>query len=380
MAAARPQSQSAFSGAGLGQCATGDRAASGPSATENNDASPERVVVLANHAGTVAADKARAIQNITGQTRILALNAMIEAARAGEAGRGFAVVAEEVKAISAKVAQLAIDMESELRVALDAVRTVGSRMAEETRGQRLTDLALNAIEIIDRNLYERTCDVRWWATDAAIVDAVAEPSAERLAHAEKRLGVILSAYTVYLDLWLCSRDGRVVAHGRPDRYPDVRGLNVSHEPWFRDALATASGDDYAVADITACAALKRAPVATYAAAVRDGGEVHGRVIGVLGIHFDWAPQAEAVVKGVRLSQDEKTRTRVMLIDARNRVIAASDQRGVLEETAVLGTRSRGTCAICLFAYKEASVVRSSVADPNCGRHPHRGILIPRNKQ
>jgi hypothetical protein len=81
-------------------------------------------------------------------------------------------------------------------------------------------------------------------------------------------------------------------------------------------------------------------VATYAAAVRDGGEVHGRVIGVLGIHFDWAPQAEAVVKGVRLSQDEKTRTRVMLIDARNRVIAASDQRGVLEETAVLETQGQ----------------------------------------
>jgi hypothetical protein len=28
---------------------------------------------------------------------------------------------------------------------------------------------LNAIEIIDRNLYERTCDVRWWATDSAVV-------------------------------------------------------------------------------------------------------------------------------------------------------------------------------------------------------------------
>lgn len=36
------------------------------------------------------------ILNITGQTRLLSLNASIEAARAGESGRGFSVVAEEI--------------------------------------------------------------------------------------------------------------------------------------------------------------------------------------------------------------------------------------------------------------------------------------------
>jgi hypothetical protein len=260
-----------------------------PALTEQVESSPERVVALAEHAAALAAAKSRAIQGITGQTRILALNATIEAARAGEAGRGFAVVAGEVKAVSTEIARLATDMERELTAALNAVRDVGKRMAEEVRGQRLTDLALNAIEIIDRNLYERTCDVRWWATDAAVVDAVADPSPERLAHSEQRLGVILSAYTVYLDLWLCSTAGRVLAHGRPGRYPHVRGSDVSREPWFRDALATASGDDYAVADIASCPGLDGALVATYAAAVRDGGRANGRVAGVLGIHFDWTP-------------------------------------------------------------------------------------------
>jgi Methyl-accepting chemotaxis protein (MCP) signalling domain len=315
-------------------------AKAGTSSAEHDDASPERVIYLATVAEAIATEKVHSIQRITGQTRILALNAMIEAAHAGEAGRGFAVVAAEVKLISAEIARLAADMESELRAALAAVRTVGVRMAEEMRGQRLTDLALNAVEIIDRNLYERTCDVRWWATDAALVEAIGNPSAERLAHAEKRLGVILSAYTVYLDLWLCSTAGRVIAHGRPDRYPGVRGLDVSNASWFRDALATGSGDDYSVADIALCDALNRAPVATYSAAVRESGEPHGSVIAVLGIHFDWAPQAEAVVRGVRLSQDEAARTRVMLIDARQRVIAASDQRGVLEETIGLDTQGQ----------------------------------------
>ena len=302
------------------------------------DASLERMVSLASHAEGVAAAKAQSIQRITGQTRILALNAKIEAARAGDAGHGFAVVAEEVKSISSEIARLAVEMENELRTALDAVRTVGIQMTEETNHQRLTDLALNAIDIIDRNLYERTCDVRWWATDAAVVDAVADPTPERLAHAAKRLGVILSAYTVYLDLWLCSPSGKVLAHGRPDQYPGVRGLDVSNTTWFRAALETVSGDDYSVADITTCAPLHGAPVATYAAAVREGGEARGRPIGVLGIHFDWAPQAEAVVRGVRLTPEEAARTRVLLIDAQGRVIAASDGRGLLEDVIHLESR------------------------------------------
>ncbi|MFX8039875.1 hypothetical protein ABTK61_19190, partial [Acinetobacter baumannii] len=77
------------------------------------------------------------------------------------------------------------------------------RMSQRSRGERMMDLSLNAIELIDRNLYERTCDVRWWATDSAVVDCAAAPEPAAVTYASERLGVILGAYTVYLDLWLC---------------------------------------------------------------------------------------------------------------------------------------------------------------------------------
>ena len=65
--------------------------------------------------------------------------------------------------------------------------------------------------------------------------------------------------------------------------------------------------------------------------MRAGGDAHGRPLGVLAIHFDWQPQAAAIVGGIRLADDEAARTRVMLVDRTGRIIAASDGRGVLAE-------------------------------------------------
>jgi Methyl-accepting chemotaxis protein len=296
---------------------------------------PERILELTRAVYEVANDKIQAIKKVTGTTRILSLNALIEATRAGEAGRGFAVVANEVKNVSHNIDAITQSLEGELSSTIQDLMNLGETMVQQLRGSRLADLALNMIEIIDRNLYERSCDVRWWATDSAVVDCVAQATPEAVAHASKRLGVILDSYTVYLDLWIADASGRVVATGRPDRYPRAVGTDVSDAGWFKDAMATRDGTEFAMADIEVNAPLANSLVATYATAIREGGDVNGRPIGVLGIFFDWQPQADSVVKGVRLREEEKLRTRCLLIDRDNRIIAASDDAGVLSDTVSL---------------------------------------------
>jgi hypothetical protein len=303
-------------------------------------AEPERILTLARQVSEIAKTKIGAIDAITGSTRILALNAMIEASRAGEAGRGFAVVANEVKTVSAQITQVAKELSTDLQGTLTELTNLGEVMVSQVRGTRLTDLALNMIEIIDRNLYERSCDVRWWATDAAVVQAVQAASDDSCSHASRRLGVILGAYTVYLDLWIADANGKIIATGRPSQFPATRGLNVAQEEWFRRALASHSGDDYVAMDIATNPALGNKTVATYATAIRVNGEANGKAIGVLGIHFDWEPQAQTVVKNVRLSPEDAQRTRCLLVDSRHRVIAASDGKGILTETISLNTEGQ----------------------------------------
>nr|WP_269154015.1 MULTISPECIES: methyl-accepting chemotaxis protein [Methylobacterium] len=288
----------------------------------------------------ITAEKTRAIQSITTQVKMLALNALIEAARAGEQGRGFSVVAQEVRAVGAQVEAIATALQAELAGRITGLQEMMRRLSETAQGERLVDLALNAIELIDRNLYERTCDVRWWATDPAIVACAVEPTPERIAYATERLSVILSAYTVYLDLWLCDVSGRVVANGRPDRFPQVVGASVATETWFRRALALPSGDEYAADEVTTRPLLGDAQAATYCASVREAGRADGRPLGVLAIHFDWEPQARAIVTGVRVAPEDRDRTRVMLVDAAGRVLASSDGRGALSETLHLDQDSR----------------------------------------
>jgi hypothetical protein len=320
----------------LAQHRTGSIANEPESIEDESDISA-LIARLTAEVNQIACEKTRSIQKITNQMKMLALNALIESSRAGAQGAGFAVVAQEVRGVGQQVETIARELEGQLTKRTGNLMSSIERMTDRSRGERMVDLSLNAIELIDRNLYERTCDVRWWATDSAIVDCAAVPEAAAVSHVSERLAVILSAYTVYLDLWLCDLDGNVLANGRRDRF-NVVGQNVAATKWFREARSLRSGDDYVAGDVESQPLLGNAQVATYCASVRADGKAHGEPTGVLAIHFDWEPQARAIVQGVRVGAAD--RARVLLVDSNCRVIAASDGKGLLSERVPLSLEGR----------------------------------------
>jgi hypothetical protein len=262
---------------------------------------------------------------ITNHIKILALNATIEAARAGDAGRGFAVVASEVKNFAAQAAKAS----KELGAIRSDTHELQQRFAEK-EADRLSEMSQTLVQLIVRNLYERTADVRWWATDEALYRCLESLDRTSIDHAVERLGLINRFYSVYLNLVLVGIEGTIMACSQPAQFPRVTGTDVSALPWFQKAMGTKSGDQYVMDEIFRDSLHGNKLVAVCAASVRKNGRKDGKIVGVLGVMFDWEDQANTIVQTEpSLSEDEWTRSRVILLDQNMRIIAASDNSGIL---------------------------------------------------
>ncbi len=92
------------------------------------------------------------INDIAGQTNLLALNAAIEAARAGEQGRGFAVVADEVRKLAERTTSATNEIGEMIKGIQDdtgkAVESMHSGTKEVEEGVKLSSEAGDALEKI----------------------------------------------------------------------------------------------------------------------------------------------------------------------------------------------------------------------------------------
>ena len=188
-------------------------------------------------------------ERITSQINILALNATIEAARAGDAGKGFAVVATEVKTLAAQASSTS----KELGAIRSDTNELHRRFAQKER-ERLSDMAQTLVQLIVRNLYERTADVRWWATDPALFRCLESQDRASTDHAIARLCLINRYYSVYLNLVLVGSDGKVRACSQSAKFPRVTGADISAALWFKKAMATKSGDQFSIFTISSSTA------------------------------------------------------------------------------------------------------------------------------
>jgi hypothetical protein len=313
-------------------------------------ATPERISALTATLHERIRGSIHDIAEINLQARVLSINAQIEAARAGASGKSFAIVGQEMVTFSNRIQAAAKNLEQESETLVMELAEISRQLATSVRGTRLSDLALTNIDLIDRNLYERSCDCRWWATDAAMVNALENPEDEAtVAHASERLGVILKAYTVYFDIVLANLDGTIVANGRPAEYASV-GLKQADTEWFKSALATASGDEFGFQSVHESTLVGGKRVLVYSCRVGRGGVASAEAVGVLGVIFNWDGLAQKIMHETPIEPEKKPLTRVCIVDDGGNVLADSEDK-ILKEKLELPDRDR------LFAEAKTCVAK-----------------------
>lgn len=270
------------------------------------------------------------IDHINGETQVLAINALIEASRAGEAGKAFSVVAEEMSKLSRKIGDTTENLRKESRGTISELKNIIKMQATNIRGIRLSDLARTNIDLIDRNLYERSCDVRWWAKDSSMISALSEKTREACDMASKRMAVILDAYTVYFDLVLCDAEGNIVANGRQEQFRS-QGTNHRESAWFKSTINNASNDQFGFQTVHRSSLANDQLAVIFSCVVRENCLSTGRVLGVLGTVFRWEQLTQDIVNNTPLSAEEKANSRVCIIDSTGGVLADTDGR-VLDDT------------------------------------------------
>ena len=174
-----------------------------------------------------------------------------------------------------------------------------------------------AIDILVRNLFERTADVGFLATDADLCAFVANHDDDNgdgdavLEAARQRLAAYRDKYTVYDEIMLLDTAGRVL----------VQADTTTPVTWSRDALlaATLATDGYVETFRATDLRPGKSRALVYSHRMRDPRT--GEPVGVLCLCFNFEQEMDAIFAAYR---DPSHRANMLLLDAQDRVISSAD--------------------------------------------------------
>jgi chemotaxis signal transduction protein len=219
-----------------------------------------------------------------------------------------------------------------LKAVLDEVSVAGLRTRERVslavrdlyrtslaRARRqAAERARLAADIMDRNLYERANDCRWWALSPAIAERLARPASDATtAELCALLDRVNALYTVYSRLVAFDADGRVRGVSRADAAPTLLGRTVD-AAWLDPVRRLAGTQRYAVTDFGPTDFHDAGDTYVYLAAVRDAGQ--GAPVGGIALIFDARAEFGAMLRDIV----GERRGAAAFVDAGGRVIASSD--------------------------------------------------------
>jgi chemotaxis signal transduction protein len=190
---------------------------------------------------------------------------------------------------------------------------------------------------MDRNLYERANDCRWWALTSAFSELRSRP--QRSAEDAATVGAILLAinnlYTVYANLIVFDRSGKIVAAAHPvasdpadaaASEATLAGTTLMAE-WVARILSLQGEQDYAVSPFVPDPLYPAGPTYIYGAAIRTPQQ--DKVVGGIAIVFDSGPQFAAMLNDA-LPRDGAGTVKhgafALFVEPTGRIIACSNDR------------------------------------------------------
>lgn len=182
-------------------------------------------------------------------------------------------------------------------------------------------LASLAVDVLDRNLYERANDCRWWALNGALSRQLADGGGDR--NAGETLRHINSLYTVYHDIVLFDAEGRIVAVSNVAHAGKV-GSTI-RDSWGAATLELRDSQQFAVSPFAPSDLYGGQHTLIYGAAIRNESR---RVVGGIGIVFDSAPQFKAMLRDAlpRTESGDIVKGCIgLFVDSRMTVVAATSE-------------------------------------------------------
>lgn len=181
------------------------------------------------------------------------------------------------------------------------------------------------IDIVVRNLYERTADVGFLATDRELCSWLAgEHDNTELVRA--RLQQYQAKYTVYDDIILLDRDGNMRLQLRQHTTPAEQTQQHQPAPWFETALQS---NGYVEHSGPSNFHTQRPEALLYAHRMTHP-HTHMQV-GVLCLSFGFDTEMQSIFNAYR---DPEGRSVLLLLDGNDRVIASSDTAWIATGTQV----------------------------------------------
>ncbi|WP_229258742.1 chemotaxis protein CheW [Duganella flavida] len=172
------------------------------------------------------------------------------------------------------------------------------------------------VDMLDRNLYERANDGRWWALSAQLRRGLAQPSDAQTAAMAEVLRYINSLYTVYARLFVYDRSGRIIASTGDQQ---AVGQFISGETLTR-VCALRSELDHYPEPFAPSPLYGGQPTYIYHAAIRHP-EQSATVIGGIGIVFDAQPELlNMLLSGVA----GRAHMRAYVVTPEGRVLSSTD--------------------------------------------------------